>query len=80
MQYLEYILSFEVALMRVVTVAEREISLAAVMRPSMVCNAPVSIGGYSRGGMRRRDSQAADHDMRCEEQHTPFGVINEDSS
>ncbi len=42
------------------------------MRPSMVCKALVSIGGYSRGGMRRRDSQAADHDMRCEEQDTPF--------
>ena len=24
-------------------------------------------------------NQAADHDMGCEEKHTPFGVVNEDS-
>jgi hypothetical protein len=49
------------------------------MRLSMDCKATVNIGDYSRGGKTRGDNQAADHDMGCEEKHTPFGVVNEDS-
>lgn len=49
------------------------------MRVSMDCKATVNIGEYSRGGKTRGDNHAADHDMGCEEKHTPFGVVNEDS-
>jgi hypothetical protein len=49
------------------------------MRVSMDCKATVNIGDYSRGGQTRGDNQAADHDMGCEEKHTPFGVVDEDS-
>ena len=49
------------------------------MRLSMDCKATVNIGDYSRGGKTRGDNRAADHDMGCEEKHTPFGVVNEDS-
>jgi hypothetical protein len=49
------------------------------MRLSMDCKATVDIGDYSRGGKTRGDNQAADHDMGCQEKHTPFGVVNEDS-
>jgi len=49
------------------------------MRPSMACKATVNIGDYSRGGQTRGDNQAADHDMGCQDKHTPFGVVNEDS-
>ena len=48
------------------------------MRLSMDCKATVNIGDYSRGGKTRGDNQAADHDMGCEEKHTPFGVVDED--
>jgi hypothetical protein len=46
------------------------------MRLSMDCKATVKIGDYSRGGKTRGDQRAADHDMGCEEKHTPFGVVN----
>ncbi|MBK8115542.1 MAG: hypothetical protein IPK44_13960 [Candidatus Accumulibacter sp.] len=49
------------------------------MRLNMDCKATVKIGDYSRGGKTRGDHRAADHDMGCEEKHTPFGVVNEDS-
>lgn len=49
------------------------------MRLSIDCKATVKIGEYSRGGQTRGDPKAADHDMGCEEKHTPFGVVNEDS-
>ena len=42
------------------------------MRLSMDCKATVNIGDYSRGGKTRGDNQAADHDMGCQEKHTPF--------
>ena len=45
----------------------------------MDCKATVNIGDYSRGGKTRGDHQAADHDMGCEEKHTPFGLVDEDS-
>jgi hypothetical protein len=45
-----------------------------VLRVSMDCQATVNIGDYSRG-----DTQAADHDMGCQEKYTPFGVVDEDS-
>lgn len=46
---------------------------------SIDCKATVNIGEYSRGGQTRGDNQAADHDMGCEEQYTPFGIVDEDS-
>ncbi len=49
------------------------------MRLSMDCKATVKIGDYSRGGRTRGDNQALDHDMGCQEQYTPFGVVNEDT-
>lgn len=45
----------------------------------MDCKATVNVGNYSRGGTTRGDTRAADHDMGCEEKHTPFGVVDEDS-
>lgn len=50
----------------------------AVKRLSMDCKATVNIGDYSRGGKTRGDNRAADHDMGCEEKHTPFGLVDED--
>ena len=47
-------------------------------RLSMDCKATVNIGDYSRGGKTRGDNKAADHDMGCEEKHTPFGLVDED--
>lgn len=49
------------------------------MRLSIDCKATVKIGEHSLGGKTRADSQAADHDMGCETEHTPFGVGEEDS-
>jgi len=45
----------------------------------MDCKATVNVGNYSRGGTTRGDTQAADHDMGCQEKHTPFGMVDEDS-
>ena len=45
----------------------------------MDCKATVNLGEYSRGGKTRGDNQAADHDMGCQEKHTPFGLVDEDS-
>ncbi len=45
----------------------------------MDCKATVNIGDYSRGGKTRGDREAVDHDMGCEEKHTPFGLVDEDS-
>jgi hypothetical protein len=50
-----------------------------VKRVSIDCKATVNIGPYSRGGETRGDNQAADHDMGCEEKHTPFGLVDEDT-
>ncbi|MCM8597271.1 MAG: hypothetical protein NFW04_01220 [Candidatus Accumulibacter sp.] len=48
-----------------------------VLRLSMDGKATVNIGDCSRGGKTRGDHRAADHDMGCEEKHTPFGVVHE---
>jgi hypothetical protein len=45
----------------------------------MDCKATVNLGEYSRGGETRGDPRAADHDMGCQEKHTPFGLVDEDS-
>ena len=45
------------------------------MRLSIDCKATVKIGEYSRGGKTRGDTQAADHDMGCEEKQVPFGIV-----
>ncbi|MQM29732.1 MAG: hypothetical protein CRU78_03950 [Candidatus Accumulibacter phosphatis] len=57
---------------------DRDFRGEAFMRVSMDCKATVNIGDYSRGGKTRGDNEAADHDMGCEEKHTPFGVVGED--
>lgn len=50
-----------------------------ITRLSIDCKATVKVGDYSRGGRTRGDNQALDHDMGCQEQYTPFGVVNEDT-
>jgi hypothetical protein len=50
-----------------------------VKRLSIDCKATVNIGDYSRGGMTRANTVALDHDMGCEEKHTPFGIVDEDT-
>lgn len=50
------------------------------MRLSIDCKATVNIGDYSRGGKTRGNTQAADHDMGCEEKYVPFGILEEDSA
>ena len=47
------------------------------MRLSIDCKATVKIGDYSRGGKTRGNTQAADHDMGCEEKYVPFGILEE---
>lgn len=46
---------------------------------SIDCKATVNLGEYSRGGETRGDDQACDHDMGCQEKHTPFGMLDEDA-
>ncbi|WP_430230582.1 ISAzo13-like element transposase-related protein [Nitrosomonas communis] len=53
------------------------VEVGQVMRLSIDCKATVKIGEYSRGGKTRGDSQAADHDMGCEEKQVPFGIVQE---
>ena len=53
--------------------------IGQVMRLSIDCKATVKIGEYSRGGKTRGDTQAADHDMGCDEKQVPFGIVEEDS-
>jgi len=50
-----------------------------VKRLSIDCKATVNIGPYSRGGVTRGNTQAADHDMGCEEKYVPFGIVDEDA-
>jgi Rhodopirellula transposase DDE domain len=50
-----------------------------VKRLSIDCKATVNIGDDSRGGMTRGNIHALDHDMGCEEKHTPFGIVDEDT-
>jgi hypothetical protein len=50
-----------------------------VKRISIDCKATVKIGPYSRGGLTRGETKAADHDMGCTETYTPFGIVDEDS-
>lgn len=52
---------------------------SGVKRLSMDCKATVNIGDYSRGGKTRGDDKACDHDMGCEEKHTPCGIVDEKS-
>jgi len=40
----------------------------------------VKIGNFSRGGVTRGDNQADDHDLGCQEQYIPFGIVDEDSA
>lgn len=49
-----------------------------ILRLSIDCKATVKLGDYSRGGKTRGDTQAADHDMGCEEKYVLFGILEED--
>jgi Rhodopirellula transposase DDE domain len=40
----------------------------------------VKIGDFSRGGVTRGDNRASDHDLGCEEQYIPCGIVDEDSA
>jgi hypothetical protein len=40
----------------------------------------VKIGDFSRGGVTRGDNRASDHDLGCEEQYIPCGIVGEDSA
>ncbi|UVS63395.1 MULTISPECIES: ISAzo13-like element transposase-related protein [Nitrosomonas] len=55
------------------------VEIGQVMRLSIDSKATVKIGEYSRGGKTRGDTQAADHDMGCQEKQVPFGIVEEDS-
>lgn len=46
---------------------------------SVDCKATVKLGDLSRGGKTRGDHRACDHDMGCHGQHTPCGILEEDS-
>jgi Rhodopirellula transposase DDE domain len=46
----------------------------------MDCKATVKIGDFSRGGVTRGDNRASDHDLGCEEQYIPCGIVDEDSA
>ena len=50
-----------------------------VTRLRMDCKATVKIGEFSRGGFTRGDNRASDHDMGCEEQYVPCGIVDEES-
>jgi Rhodopirellula transposase DDE domain len=51
-----------------------------VKRWSVDCKATVKIGDFSRGGQTRGDDRALDHDLGCQEQYTPCGIVDEDSA
>ncbi len=40
----------------------------------------MKIGDFSRGGVTRGDNRASDHDLGCEEQYIPCGIVDEDSA
>jgi len=54
-------------------------SSAGVKRWSIDGKATVKIGEFSRGGRTRGDNRASDHDMGCEEQYVPCGIVDEES-
>jgi hypothetical protein len=56
------------------------LSTEGVKRWSIDCKATVKIGDFSRGGVTRGDNQASDHDLGCEEQYIPCGIVDEDSA
>lgn len=49
-------------------------------RWSVDWKATVKIGDFSRGGQTRGDDRALDHDLGCQEQYTPCGIVDEDSA
>jgi hypothetical protein len=50
-----------------------------VKRVSLDCKATVKLGTLSRGGQTRGDYKASDHDLNTQGQHTPCGLVDEDS-
>jgi hypothetical protein len=46
---------------------------------SIDCKATVLLGDLSRGGLTRGDHQACDHDLGCQEQYIPWGIVDEDT-
>lgn len=49
-------------------------------RWSVDCKATVKLGDLSRGGQTRGDHRALDHDLDWQEQYTPCGIVDEDST
>lgn len=45
---------------------------------SMDGKATVNIGPFSRGGRTRGDHKASDHDLGCQEQYIPWGIVEEE--
>jgi Rhodopirellula transposase DDE domain len=56
------------------------LSTEGVKRWRIDCTATVKIGDFSRGGVTRGDNRASDHDLGCEEQYIPCGIVDEDSA
>jgi hypothetical protein len=50
-----------------------------IVRLSMDCKATVKIGEFSRGGLSRGKNKAWDHDFTTQGNHTPCGIVNEDT-
>jgi len=58
---------------------EKRVVDAGAKCVSIDCKATVNIGEYSRGGQTRGNNRALDHDLGCEEKHTPFGIVDENT-
>ena len=60
---------------------EAKNSYEYVVRISIDCKATVKIGKFSRGGLSRSKNKikALDHDFSPEGNHTPCGIVNEDT-
>jgi hypothetical protein len=43
------------------------------------CKATVLLGDVSRGGRTRGDDRACDHDLGCQEQYIPCGIVDEET-
>jgi hypothetical protein len=55
------------------------VSSAGVKRWSIAWKATVKSGEFSRGGRPRGAHRASEHEMGCEEQEVPCGMVDEES-
>jgi len=46
----------------------------------LACQATVHSGDYARGGLTRGAHQASDHDLGCQEQDGPCGLVDDESA